>query len=290
MKTPSTILGLLGRNVGYSYSPLIHNKAAELLGLPYCYTIFDITDHLLIPTALAGARALGIAGFNVTIPYKQTVLSSMDELSPQAKATGAVNTIRNDNGKLYGYNTDIAGVSRPLLPYLDRIANNRVGIFGCGGAARAAVVALRDTFAPSAVTLFVRSPEKAVPFISDLGTPPGTAPLNAAPVSDLKGIQECTLLINATPIGTKGSPGEGSVVLPSGTSGIIHAGQIVFDMVYNPLETPLLQLAAAEGATAVPGIEMLLAQAAESFSIWTGRTMPTNEVRRALLEELSLNS
>jgi len=290
MKAPANILGLLGRNVGYSYSPLIHNKAVELLGLPYCYTIFNIADHSLIPAALEGARALGIAGFNVTIPYKQTVLGAMDELSPQAEATGAVNTIRNNNGKLYGYNTDIAGVSRPLLPYLDRITGKRVGIFGSGGAARAAVVALRDTFSPSAITLFVRNPEKAASFISDLGTPNGTAPLNAAPMTDLKGIQECTLLINATPIGTKGSPGEGALVIPAEAPGILHDGQIVFDMVYNPLETPLLQLAATQGAAIVPGIEMLLAQAAESFSIWTGRTMPTDEVRKTLLEELTLNS
>jgi len=100
MYSAKKILGLIGRNVGYSYSPYIHNT--------YYYTIFNISSHDLVPSALEGAKALGIAGFNVTIPYKKTVVACMDKLSPEAEAIGAVNTIVNDNGTLIGYNTDIA--------------------------------------------------------------------------------------------------------------------------------------------------------------------------------------
>ena len=280
------ILGLIGRNVGYSYSPYIHNTAAEKLGLGYYYTIFNISSHDLIPSALEGAKALGIAGFNVTIPYKKTVVASMDRLSPEADAIGAVNTIVNDSGTLIGYNTDIAGIVIPLEPYAALIDTQPVGIFGNGGAAIAAIEALGNSFNPSGIHLFVREREKGNELCRKLRDKNLPIPLSTHTLDDHTAQNNCRLLINATPIGTKGlDTGPAASIIPS-ESGVIHSGQIVFDMVYNPMETPLLRLAEAAGAIAIPGIEMLIGQASRSFEIWTGKTMPVTTVRKKLQELL----
>ena len=282
------VYGLIGRNVDYSWSPLIHNTAFEALGMPCVYTIFNIPGPELVGDALRGAKALGIQGFNVTIPYKKNVVPFLDELSPEAEAIGAVNTIVNENGRLTGHNTDIAGFAAPLMPWADRIRGKRVCIFGNGGAALAAVEAFRTFFRPSSVLLFVRDLHKAdemlegyehrqlvVPcLMSDLDLPIGGQQL-----------QECSVIVNATPIGTAGRTDQVQSVVPSGRE-LFHPGQIVYDMVYNPLETRLLADARAARAETVSGIEMLLAQAARSFFIWTGKEMPTGTVRNVLMREI----
>jgi len=286
MYSAKKILGLIGRNVGYSYSPYIHNTAAEKLGLGYYYTIFNISSHDLVPSALEGAKALGIAGFNVTIPYKKTVVACMDKLSPEAEAIGAVNTIVNDNGTLIGYNTDIAGIVIPLEPYASLLDAQPVGIFGNGGAAMAAIQALSTCFTPSGIRLFVRQREKGSELCRQFKNKNLPIPLSTHTLDDHTAQHNCRLLINATPIGTKGlDTAPDGCMIPSG-SGVIHSGQIVFDMVYNPMETQLLRLAKAAGAIAIPGIEMLIGQASRSFEIWTGKAMPVTTVRNKLQELL----
>lgn len=286
------VFGLIGRNVDYSWSPLIHNTAFEKLGLPCFYTIFNISGPELIADALHGARALGISGFNVTIPYKKTVVPYLDELSPEALAIGAVNTIVNDNGRLSGYNTDIEGFASPLKPWSDRIRGTRVCIFGNGGAALAAVEAFRLFFEPSSVLLFVRDLDKADDMLEgylhrDLVTPCFTDELEQAAGARL--LRECSVVVNATPVGTAGRPDTGRSVVPAGKD-LLQPGQIVYDMVYNPLETRLLADARTAGAKTVSGIEMLIAQAARAFSIWTGQEMPVDEVRELLMREICATS
>lgn len=281
------ILGLIGRNVGYSYSPLIHNTAAEELGLPFFYTIFSIPSHDLVPVALEGAKALGIAGFNVTIPYKQTVVASMDRLSPEAEAVGAVNTIVNENGKLAGYNTDIAGIVTALEAHKSLIDGYPAGIFGSGGAAMAAVEALNAYFKPSAIYLFVRKKEKAESLFLQMREGRSSAPLQITALDDFDALRSCRLVVNATPVGTKGVEAghENNCIIPAG-SGTIRRHQIVFDMVYNPMETPLLQMARKAGAITISGIDMLIGQASRSFEIWTKTAMPVDAVKTRLLELL----
>jgi len=286
MKNAKKILGLLGRNVHYSYSPLIHNTASEILHLPFYYTVFNIESPNQVPAALAGAKALGIAGFNVTIPYKQTVLQCLDTLSPEASKTGAVNTIVNRNGKLEGYNTDITGVSAPLEPYTGRIAGHPAGIFGNGGAALAAIEALSLNYNPSSIRLFVRNLDKGELLVNWRKSDNNSPKLELFSMQDHCAMKECRLLINATPIGTKGFTGENDQLLPGPDTTVLHDEQVVFDMVYNPMQTVLLTMAETAGAAVIPGIEMLLAQAAESFRIWTGQAMPLQEVRTKLLEEI----
>ena len=282
------VFGLIGRDVDYSWSPLIHNTAFQALGLPCIYTIFNIASHELIGDALTGSRALGIAGFNVTIPYKKTVVPFLDELSPEAQAIGAVNTIVNANGRLTGHNTDIAGFAAPLLPMAERIHGQPVCIFGNGGAALAAVEAFRRHFRPSSVKLMVRNLEKAETMLDgyahrELIEPRLTSELDGPKGERLLG--ECRVIVNATPIGTAGRTDAIQSVVPPEYHAL-HEGQIVYDMVYNPLETPLLAEARAAGATAISGIEMLIGQAARSFSIWTGQKMPGETVRNTVLDEI----
>jgi shikimate dehydrogenase len=282
------VFGLIGRNVDYSWSPLIHNTGFEALGLSCFYTIFNIAAPELVGDALKGCRALGIAGFNVTIPYKKTVVSLLDELSAEAHAIQAVNTIVNENGRLIGHNTDIAGFAAPLMPWADRIHGKRVCIFGNGGAALAAVEAFRIHFRPSSILLFVRELHKADKMLEgyehrEIVTPCLTADLDL-PLGGQQ-IQECSVIVNATPIGTSGRNDTIRSIVPTGRD-LLHKGQIVYDMVYNPLETPLLAEARAAGASTVSGIEMLIAQAARSFFIWTSRELPVDTVRKAVLDEI----
>jgi len=279
------IFGLIGRHVDYSWSPLIHNTAFEALDLPCAYTIFNIPSPEMIGDALRGSRALGIAGFSVTIPYKKTVVPFLDELSPEALSIGAVNAIVNDNGRLVGYNTDIDGFAAPLLPMAESIRNKPVCIFGNGGAALAAVESFRRHFSPSSILLEVRDRQKAEDMLEeykyrDIVTICSGREIDQPSCS--KNIRDCRVIVNATPVGTAGRVEHGHNILPTG-HGLLHSGQIVYDMVYNPLETPLLADARAAGATIVPGIEMLIAQAARSFSIWTGEKMPVDLVRQTVL-------
>ncbi len=284
MTKPVKILGLIGRAVDYSYSPLIHNTACEALGIPYYYTVFNIADHLLIEDALRGARALGIAGFNVTIPYKKTVVPFLDLLSEEAASIQAVNTIVNEKGKLVGHNTDIAGFAAPLLPYATSISGKRVGIFGCGGAAMAAIEAFKRFFDPEELLLFVRDPEKARSLIDGSNYHSGL-PVTIVRSDDSEKIRTCRVIVNATPLGTKGDT---SSIIPLNQELISHE-QIIYDMVYNPLDTPLLVAAKRAGATTIPGIEMLIGQAERSFTLWSGMQMPTGIVRSALTQELQQN-
>lgn len=281
MTTATKIFALLGRRVDYSYSPLLHNAAFQELGLPCHYTVFNIIDPELVGDALRGARALGIAGFSVTIPYKKTVVPFLDELSDEANSIQAVNTIVNDNGKLIGYNTDIGGFAAPLLPYRESIIGQTVSLFGAGGASLAAIKAFSQFFSPKEILLFVRDTAKARTQLQESGYD-NSAPLTILSQESPEIITGCRVIVNATPLGTKGDSGS---AIPLDRQ-LLNPGQIVYDMVYNPLDTPLLQAAQLAGATTISGIEMLIGQAERAFTLWTGIPMPVSAVRKALLQEI----
>jgi shikimate dehydrogenase len=285
------VFGLIGKHVDYSWSPLIHNTAFKTLGLPCVYTIFNIPSPELLEEALRGSLALGIAGFNVTIPFKKTVVPLLDELSPDARTIGAVNTIVNDNGRLKGYNTDIEGFASPLLPFAETIRNKPVCIFGSGGAALAALEAFRLQFSPSVVLLMVRDTQKAEKMLEeyeyrDLVILCRDRESNRPSCCNL--IRDCRVIVNATPVGTAGRADTIHKILTNGNK-LLHEGQIVYDMVYNPLETPLIEHARSVGAITIPGIEMLIAQATRSFSIWTGHEFPLEAVRHTVMTEIAKN-
>ncbi|MEI7696172.1 MAG: shikimate dehydrogenase [Chlorobium sp.] len=281
MTRATKIFALLGRSVDYSYSPLIHNSAFRLLELPCHYTVFNIPSPELVGAALQGAKALGIGGFSVTIPYKKTVVPFLDELSGEAASIQAVNTIVNDNGRLVGHNTDIGGFAAPLLPHRESISGKRVSLFGAGGAALAAIKAFNQFFAPEEILLFVRDREKTRCQLEESGYA-SALPVTILLQESVEEIRDCRLIVNATPLGTRGN---NSSPLPLDRQ-LLSPGQIVYDMVYNPLDTPLLQAAQLAGATTIPGIEMLIGQAELAFTLWTALLMPTSRVREELLREI----
>ncbi|MDT9546938.1 MAG: shikimate dehydrogenase [Chlorobium sp.] len=285
MRPATKIYGLIGRSVDYSYSPLIHNTAFEQLALPCLYSIFNIAEEQQVADALKGARALGIAGFSVTIPYKKTVVPLMDALSEEAQSIQAVNTIVNHEGTLVGHNTDIAGFAAPLLPHAKAIQGRPVAILGSGGASLAAIEAFRTLFLPSVITLFMRNPSNENQITDTAIKRCALADLKESRSAASAILRESAVVVNATPVGTLGRPDANLSPVPKG-SGLLHDKQIIYDMVYNPLDTPLLIAAQKAGAATIPGMEMLLAQGAAAFRLWTGLEMPMDAVRSTLLGEI----
>ncbi len=242
------LLGIVGNPLGHSLSPVIHNRAFDVLGLDFIYIKFPAAD---VKDFFDHAHAVGIEGFSVTIPHKTAVTPFLDELTPEAREAGAVNTVSSRKGKWIGDNTDVHGVRAALASVGFDPAGKRVVILGAGGASKAAVMALKGV---KQITVL---PRRDVPNASNY---------------------ECDLLINATPLGMYPMVDQ----LPF--QGPIHA-DVVLDMVYNPPITRLLRSAADQGKTVIQGTTMFLAQAARQFEIWTGQRAPS-EVFEAPLKPI----
>jgi 3-dehydroquinate dehydratase/shikimate dehydrogenase len=223
-----------------------------------------------IEDLLACARDIPIHGISVTMPYKEEILKHLDNTDPVTSKIGACNTvIRGQDGNLYGFNTDVAGVIRPLEQRLV-IANSKVLVLGAGGAARAAVFGLKERQAE--VYIMNRT----------AGAGKRLAKQARAKFIGRSALKKLVfdVIINATPVGMKG--GAGRVPLKDRE---INA-RVVMDMVYSPAETRFLRVARARGLQVIPGWEMLLHQAARQFEIWTGKPAPVDEMQRVLLAAL----
>ncbi len=289
MNAVKKVLGLLGSDISYTLSPLMHNTAAEALGLNYSYNVFDIRAKDL-PAALEGLRALGIVGVNVTIPYKERVVKYLDALSAEASEVQAVNTVLNQNGTLIGYNTDIYGFAEPLKVFKSELEKEQVAIFGCGGAARAAIQALKNEFKPATVFILARNEAKSNALKEDFERRNRSLELKTLNMADPKTLEilrDCKLIINATPVGSAQPSASKDPLVPA--EKIWTKEQIAYELVYNPLQTPFLQGAQEAGAKTISGLDMLIHQGAKAFEIWTGNTMPIELVRHVLLKALETN-
>jgi 3-dehydroquinate dehydratase/shikimate dehydrogenase len=261
------VFGVAGNPIAHSLSPLMQNTAfrrenvnAVLLPLK----VRTLADLLTL------TQELPLAGVAVTMPLKQEVLPHLANMDPLTGRIGACNTLRTGvDGKLYGFNTDVAGIVRPLEKRL-RLKGARIAVLGAGGAARAAVFGLVDQGAE--VFVVNRTHEHAV-----------TLARQAKAKSlkhELFAKQHFNVLINATPCGMKGA----KQTLPIAENEL--NADLVFDMVYNPLETPLLALARARGIPVIGGVEMFVQQGARQFEIWTGKPAPETEMLRVVEHEL----
>ncbi len=276
------LVGLLGYPVAHSLSPLIHNTAFRAQGLDWIYVALPVAPAD-VAEAVAGLKALGFVGSNVTVPHKQAVLPLMDVLSPEAQAVGAVNTIvcrrEADGVTLYGDNTDVEGFLAPLHPFADTLREAPMLIFGAGGAARAVAFALLGAFRPQRLTLAARTPAKAERLAQDLAPYDPTGALHVVPLAEARSaVQESRLLVNATPAGMH--PHIDATPWPDAAA--FSDEQLVYDLIYKPEQTRLLRDAAAHGAHTLGGLDMLIHQAAASYAEWTGREMPVDRVREAL--------
>ena len=276
------ICALIGDPVEHSMSPAMHNAAFKKLGLDYAYVPFRVKPPELAQ-AVAGLRALNVRGFNVTIPHKVAVIPLLDNLDSIAQKIGAVNTVVNDNGKLTGFNTDGDGFFRALTAGGVTPAGKNVVVLGAGGASRAISYILAAHGAR--LTILNRKQELdwaeniALLIKKELGGDVKVGELNSRTLSPA--LEKADILVNATSVGM--SPAGNKSPVPAE---LLHRRLLVFDIVYNPLETRLIKEAKAAGAKVISGVEMLAWQGALAFEKWTGRPAPLDLMRREAVKML----
>jgi 3-dehydroquinate dehydratase/shikimate dehydrogenase len=260
---PATrVYGVAGDPVGHSLSPVIMNAAMRRENVNSVYLPLHAKT---LKDLLYCIREIPLHGLSVTMPYKQAILEHLDNTDAHTSKTGACNTVvRGQDGKLYGFNTDIAGVVRPLEQRIT-IENAKVLVLGAGGAARAAVFGLKERGAE--VWVMNRTSAKAQKLARQTKA-------HSIKRADLRKVS-FDVIINATPVGmgnTRDCPLKDDEI----------KAKVVFDMVYDPVETHLLQVARAKGIAVIPGVEMFVQQAARQFEIWTGKPAPEAEMMRVV--------
>ena len=279
------LVGLLGGDVRYSLSLRLHNRAFDALGLNWAYLPLPVSAAApeRLGEAIRGLRALNFVGANVTMPFKERVIDHLDEITPAARRMGAVNTIlHRRDGSLIGGNTDAEGFIADLGANGVSLPDRRVIVLAAGGAARAVAHGLAERGC-AALYIVNRTAERAERLAAELTDSfPGQS-VQIAPWSsraDLSTPGDGALVVNCTPVGMDG------VRTPSGAESPwpapIRPDQVVADLVYAPLHTPLLASAEAAGATAISGLGMLIQQAALSFSWWTNQVPPISQMQAAL--------
>lgn len=267
---PPGVLGIVGHPIDQSASPLIWNHVFETTGMPFVYLLFPVADAGDLEHCIDLVKTLGIRGFNVTQPYKETILPLLDGVDETAREIGAVNTVSLTDGELIGHNTDGKGVIAALSSVASDFRGKRALVIGAGGAARATIYALLKEGARIAVTNRTpsRAEKVASQFRSDIEIVPPDDVLTKGPSFDV--------IVNCTPVGSSSSAQ--SLPIPEGA---IRAGQILFDLVYLPLETRFLKTGKMLEARTVDGMKMLVEQAACAFEIWFGKPAPREAFRNA---------
>lgn len=272
----TSIGGIIGDPIGHSASPAMHNRAFTELDLDFVYLPFQVEDlgeffGRFVQTA---TREIdwNLAGFSVTIPHKRNVIAYLDELDETARRIGAVNTVVLKDGRLFGYNTDVRGAIEPLERVLP-LAGENCAVIGAGGVARAVIYGLLEQAAQ--VEVFARNVEKAREMAGSFG-------VTVSPIESLES-SDARIVINTTPVGMRGHSEGSSPVRRE----MLRGRRIAYDLVYNPLETRFLLDAQTEGCLAISGLDMLVAQAALQFKLWTGHEPPIDAMRKAAIAKIA---
>ena len=252
--TSTSLFCVIGNPISHSLSPVMHNSAFADTGYKGVYLAFNVKD---VASAVAGIRGLGIKGVSVTIPHKLTVMEFLDEIDESAIKIGAVNTIINRQGKLFGSNTDYLGATNALLEKTS-IKDKDVIMIGAGGAARAIGYGILSEGGRLTIVNIIEDEGKQL--ARDLG-------VKYYPLQEYKDY-DCQILINATPIGMDPNIDE-------------------MDVVYNPLKTRLLKEAEDIGCITIGGVSMFVHQGVAQFELWTGKKAPVDVMRKTVLDALS---
>ena len=273
------LTGLLGSPVAHSISPMMHNESFAQLGLDYVYLAFDVGCEDL-KTAVEGLKVLNVRGFNLTMPDKNRMCELADRLSPAAEMIGAVNTVVHEDGVLTGHNTDGVGYMCAVRDAGHDIIGKKMTLLGAGGAATAVCVqaaldgvaqidlfSIKDQFWPRAQNLVDKLNAQTSCQVSLYELPDDRMLA--------KSISESAILTNGTSVGM--SPHVDGCIISD--SGMLRPDLIVSDVIYNPRETRLLQMARDRGCQVFNGLYMLLYQGAEAFRIWTGQDMPVSVIK-----------
>jgi len=274
------LYGLIGDPVRHSLSPAMQNAAFEAVGVNGVYLAFKVPPNSL-QSALQGLKAAGVAGFNVTIPHKIPVIRYLDGLDLSAASLGAVNTVVNKANRLIGYNTDGAGAVEALRRAGVRIDGLCAVILGAGGAARAIAYSLAPKV--ERIVLLNRTGSRALSLARELEKALKVDVKGVRLTADslIESISSADLLVNATSVGMYPKAGESLV-----DKNLLRSDMVVFDVVYNPVETKLIRDSRAVGAKTVDGLAMLLYQGALAFELWTKRKAPVEVMFKALQSQM----
>lgn len=275
------IIGIIGHPVGHSLSPIMHGAAIEALNLDFVYVPFDVLPENL-GKAVEGIKALDILGVNVTIPHKEAVMAFLDECDDEAREIGSVNTIRNVGGKLIGSNTDGVGFLQSLSESGFAPRGRKAVVLGAGGSGKAVAFALAKSGAD--IVILNKTPEKAEKLAQDICSAIGSD-VKYGQISDENDLRmhlsDSDLLVNCTPVGMH--PNEGCSPVKSE---LLHSDLVVYDLIYNPVRTKLLEDAQSVGARTMNGAKMLVYQGAASFGMWTGTVPPVDVMESSILQSL----
>ncbi len=264
---------IIGDPVSHSLSPAMHNAAFKSLSLDNVYIAYKVSSHELA-SSVESLRSVKISGFNVTIPHKTAVLQYLDEVDLLSRQAGAVNTVLNIDGKFKGFNTDIQGFLQPLLNCGINFNGLSVLLFGAGGSARAVVTSLSNVRGISKLVVANRTYSKSLELskLADLGG----LTCSVSMIEEAKVMaKRFDLIVNATSVGLQSNES----ILDSED---IDGSSTIYDLVYRPVMTKLLENAQEKGARVIYGYEMLLEQGARAFEIWTGLKAPIPAMKKAL--------
>jgi len=274
------IIGVIGKNIENSLSPLFHNQIILKYSLNFCYLPFQVAETDL-SKAIQGIKALNIRGVNITFPYKEKAIKFLDEVEESARRIGAVNTIVNNKGILTGYNTDVIGFKKSLQENGKFIIKKKKAvILGAGGAARAVVYALLEEEIEE-ICIFNRTLEKAKIIKQNLSSFFPKSRISVFPLEeeDLKDkIEKAHLLVNTTSLGMP--PRVDNTPLPD--EKLFHPDLLVYDLIYHPVRTLFLRQAEKARAKIINGLPMLVYQGIESFHLWTGLKPEGKEVLKMI--------
>ena len=274
------LAAVVANPIKHSISPFIHNSAFEATNTNGVYLAWEV-DATELAETVANIRRYQMFGINLSMPYKEQVIPYLDQLSAEACLIGAVNTVVNREGTLIGYNTDGKGFFKSLPSF--KISRKRLVLLGAGGAAKA-ILAQAILDGVSQISVFVRSSsmEKTRPYLEKIKNATGFR-VDLFALEDVQDLQDSTtqadLLVNATSVGMDGSS------QPIPTSIVLPEKLMVADVIYQPFETPFLKWAKEQGNQSINGLGMLLYQAAETFELWTGKEMPTDQIWELLKQK-----
>ena len=282
LSSKTQLCAVIGNPISHSMSPAIHNAGYEAMGLDFVYLAFPVED---VQGVLEGMRAIeNFRGMSVTIPHKIEVMNYVDEISDVDRSIGSINTVIHENGKLIGLGTDGAGALKALLDNGVTLDGKNVLMLGAGGAARAIAFTLARNTQLAELAILDVNETLLQGLTSDLRTgtnaviTPGA--MNESAIATA--MESADVIINCTPVGMHPNVTT-SLVAPE----LFRPGQVVFDIVYNPLETKLLSDARSRGLIVVPGVEMFINQAVLQFERFTGVDAPIDVMRRVVMERLS---
>lgn len=280
------LTGFFAKPASHSLSPLMHNLAFSHWGIDAVYLAFEV-DQTNLRQAVESIRTLDMLGVNVSMPNKTAVLAYLDQLSPEAELIGAVNTIVHQEQRLIGYNTDGMGFVRSVNETGHPIKNQKIVVLGAGGAAKAIVVQMALEGAQE-ITIYKRLNATFLPlkeYFVKVSEKTG-CPIRLHDYADESqlalDLSQANLLINATDIGM----GSKKDQIPIADVKLLHSQLAVFDLIYSPSETRLIQEAKKMGIKAYNGLGMLIHQGAIAFELWTHREMPVQNIRERLEQEV----